>query len=432
MAKNSKVERKTMKRSLKFLLLAAMLMTLATTAFCQTANDYVSSGLDKWLKNDFDGAIADYNKAIALQPDDEDAYVRRTQAEQSKGDWDSAIADATKAIELKPDDEYAYSLRGEAKRAKGDLDGAIADCTKVIEINPKLDAAYYNRGILKKDKGDYDGAIADFTYVIQLYPDDQDNYDARGDAKTDKRDYDGAIADYNKAIELAPKDANAYNGRGVAEYFKGNLDGAIADYTKSMELDQDNYQDPSATAYENRGLARRDKGDLDGAIADYSKVIELKPDDPQAYWSRGCLRYDSHDFTNALADFRLLTGDGSAIRIWLIRARTGEMASATTDLQTYLTNRTTGKPDDWDSQIGHFLTGQLTEDQFLAAAAKVDPQTDGALCQAYFYAGSKHLISGDKVTAKDDFQKSIATNQKYYEEYFSAAAELKLLEAEKN
>lgn len=63
-----------MKHSLKLLLLTAMLVILATTALCQTAQDYEKSGLDKLFVNkDFDGAIADYTKAIALQPDDEEA-----------------------------------------------------------------------------------------------------------------------------------------------------------------------------------------------------------------------------------------------------------------------------------------------------------------------------------------------------------------------
>jgi tetratricopeptide (TPR) repeat protein len=278
------------------------------------------------------------------------------------------------------------------------------------------------------DKGDYAGAIADFSYNVDHYPNDEFSYEARAGAKADKGDVDGAIADYSKAIEIDPKYASAYNGRGVVKFQRGNLDGAIADYTKCIDVDFE----PSATTYWNRGLARKAKGDLDGAIADYSKVIELQPDDAQAYWDRGCLRYDSQDFTNALADFRLLAGDGPALRIWLIRARAGETAAATTDLQTYLTGRTTGKPDDWFSKIGHFLTGQLTESEFLAAAANATPKTNIGLCQAYFYAGSKHLVSGDKVTAMDYFQKSVATNQKDYEEYSSAAAELELLKAKKN
>ena len=68
----------------------------------------------------------------------------------------------------------------------------------------------------------------------------------------------------------------------------------------------------------------------------------------------------------------------------------------------------------------------------LAAAKNVDQKKEnGQFCEAYFYAGSKHLFAGDKVAATDYFQKCIATEQKDYFEYASAMVELNLLKAPK-
>ena len=67
------------------LLITLMLLAMAIPAYCNTTNtakDYVDSGLDKFLKDDFDGAIADYNKAIELQPNDAEAYFRRGQTDE--------------------------------------------------------------------------------------------------------------------------------------------------------------------------------------------------------------------------------------------------------------------------------------------------------------------------------------------------------------
>jgi lipoprotein NlpI len=213
----------------------------------------------------------------------------------------------------------------------------------------------------------------------------------------------------------------------------GDLDGAIADFTKAIEFKPD-----YALAYNNRSIARKAKGDLDGAIADYAKASKLKPDDADAYHEFGCLRYDSHDFTNALADFCKAveldsSNDYARFRVWLVRARLSEAELATTELRTYLANRSTGKADEWGFQIGRFLAGQLAEPEFLATAKNAGPKTRGSqLCEAYFYAGSKRLLAGDKASAMDYFQKSIDTDERGYLEYTSAMAELKFLKAQKN
>jgi lipoprotein NlpI len=171
-------------------------------------------------------------------------------------------------------------------------------------------------------------------------------------------------------------------------------------------------------------------------MADRTKAIALNPKDGGAYHDRGCLRYNSHEFTDALVDFRKSCEFGSEVqdysyyRVWLIRARSGEKEAATRELKRYLDNRKTGKPDDWASKVGRFLAGQSTESDFLKAAGDTNARTDQEhRCEAYFYAGSKRLIEGDKTTAADYFKKCVAADVRTFEEYQSAEAELKFLSA---
>ena len=73
---------------------------------------------------------------------------------------------------------------------------------------------------------------------------------------------------------------------------------------------------------------------------------------------------------------------------------------------------------------------ELRQKYFSAAAADADPARNRQQqCEAYFYAGSKRLIAGDKTTARDYFQKCLATGVKNFCEYQSAAADLKALNA---
>ncbi len=223
------------------------------------------------------------------------------------------------------------------------------------------------------------------------------------------------MADYARAIELKPDYVDAYYNRGSAKQTRGDLDGAIADYSKAIELKPEDID-----IYSNRGNARKAKGDFNGAMADFTKVIELKPDNVEASRNRGCLRYDLHDFKGALTDFRMVVeldsaNDYARFRIWLVRARLGQATAATSELQTYLAARANEKPVDWAPKIGHFLTGQLPEPEFLDAAKNADPGVRaGRVCEAYFYAGSKHLFAGDQSSAMEYFQSSIASNKRTY------------------
>ena len=85
-------------------------------------------------------------------------------------DFSGAITDFNKAIEINPQDEEAYSIRGLVKAYLKDYNGAIEDFTKAIKINPQNECAYYNRGVAKCKLQDYSGAIKDYTIAININP----------------------------------------------------------------------------------------------------------------------------------------------------------------------------------------------------------------------------------------------------------------------
>ena len=95
-------------------------------------------------------------------------YKASAQAKSDKGDFNGAIADYTKAIALGATDPATYYARGSAEEAKGDLDGAIADYSQVIALDPHNADAYNDRGFAKESKGDLDGAAADLNQAAKL------------------------------------------------------------------------------------------------------------------------------------------------------------------------------------------------------------------------------------------------------------------------
>jgi len=129
-----------------------------------------------------------------------DAFFFRALAKSDLGDKRGAIADYNQAIAINPQFADAFYNRGLAKSDLGDKRGAIADYSQAIAINPQHADAYNNRGVAKSILGDKRGAIADYSQALAIDPFYADAYNNRGDAKFSLGDKRGACADYTKSV----------------------------------------------------------------------------------------------------------------------------------------------------------------------------------------------------------------------------------------
>lgn len=407
--------------------------TQALTIDPQMAVAYNGRGNAKAAKSDLDGAIADFTQAVHLDPTLAVAYESRGNTKTARDDLEGAIADFTQAISIDPNLASAYSDRGFARQANGNLDGAITDYTQALALKPKTAIAYYNRGLARQSQGNLEAAIIDFDRALVFDPKIAGAYYNRGNAKNATHDVDGAIVDFTQAVALNPKFALAYCNRGVARQAKGDLDGAIADYTQAISIDH-----KIALAYYNRGFIEEQKNDLDGAIADSSQALDLDPKNALAYYNRGIAKLIKGNLEGALTDLKQFcdlaprdhNADHARLYLWLIAKAQNLKTDVDQELSDALENGWNSSPDDLISKTAAFLLGRLNEADYLAAAVSPEAKTDlGQHCEAWYFAGMKRLLMGDKTTAIDDFHKCLATGQKDYGEYILAQAELKALEA---
>jgi len=170
----------------------------------QSARPHFESALQCTRDGDLDGALAEYTKAIEIDPKFESALVNRGDIYQHRGDYDRAIADFTKAIKAGPEGITVLALisRGTAYEKKGDFDRAIADHSQAIKKSGAA-GAYYNRGNAFAGRGDFARAIADYTKAIELEPNAAVAYQARGRAYDRQGNAAQARADYATAREIA-------------------------------------------------------------------------------------------------------------------------------------------------------------------------------------------------------------------------------------
>ncbi len=224
-----------------------------------TADDLLVTAMDKSDRRDLAGAIVEYNRAIALNPNYSLAYYRRGLSKEQLGDRSGANADYTRAIDLKPSFTDAYLSRGLSQGILGDWKAAVADYNVGISLRPTDPFAHSIRGLYKSLLGDLNGSIADYDRSIALQPQYADTYRSRAAVKEQLKDAQGAIADYDRAIALKPNFAIAYDRRAELKDELQDRQGAMTDLTIAAKL----YRDRGDTIASDKSLDRLNRIALD-------------------------------------------------------------------------------------------------------------------------------------------------------------------------
>ena len=234
--------------------------------------------------------IADYDKALCLDPDYSEAYYYRGKARVQLEDITSAKLDIDEALRRNLENADAYTVRN--------LIDKLVEYNEAIALNPDDAANYYNRAIIKSKLGQYAAAVVDFDEVIQRNPDDIDTYYGRGGANInescinlDRRErlVEAAIVDYSSVIELNPDSAEAHYYRGKGRVKLRDYAAAITDFDAAIRLSPD-----VAEYYSDRGHARymlmqNNLLPLDDPLSDFTEAIRLSANQTDAGRARSGL-----------------------------------------------------------------------------------------------------------------------------------------------
>ena len=158
------------------------------------------------------------------------SFYSRALAYDEMGQFERAIEDYDRAIALNASFTNAYINRGLDFYETGQLERAIIDFDHAISLNPAHAAAYYNRGLAFDKMGQLDKALADYDQALSLGPYDADAYNNRGRVFSRRGQLDRAIADFDRAISLNPAYSEAYYNRGLVFQRSGQPDKAAQDF----------------------------------------------------------------------------------------------------------------------------------------------------------------------------------------------------------
>jgi len=241
-----------------------------------SADDHMERGMEYYERGEYDEAVAEFQAAIELEPDDAGTHRNLGTAYLEQGKYEEAAAAYEKAIELDPDFGEAYGDLAGAYVNLGRLSEAIAAGEKAIELAPDYAMAYNNLGFAYYTQGMLDEAIAEYQEAIRINPDFDKAHDNLGVAYMMQDQLDEAIAEFKEVIRINPDHVGGHVNLGFAYYTQGMLDEAIAEYQEAIRINPD-----LALPHKNLGLAYRNQGRIDEAIAEFETYLQLiAPDAP--------------------------------------------------------------------------------------------------------------------------------------------------------
>ena len=143
--------------------------------------DYIGRAMDFITVRNYQAAISDLDRAIALTPDHAVAYLLRAQARYYAGAADGGerdggrmpqgpraelgrvLEDYDRAIELSPRSAVAWFDKGNILFEMGDYTSALASYSRAIELEPDMGEAYYNRGYVYLKLGNQAAGVSDLS-----------------------------------------------------------------------------------------------------------------------------------------------------------------------------------------------------------------------------------------------------------------------------
>ncbi|KAK2158456.1 hypothetical protein LSH36_170g04057 [Paralvinella palmiformis] len=234
------------------------------------------------LRGEGNKAMEDFDRLLELNDVDKriksNALIKRGSLQMQNGQTDAALADFQQAIDIDPENSDIYHHRGQLYLLTERIEDAVTDFEKSLELSPHFAVAQvqkcytdYRLAFHRHSPLQLQNAISAFQKTIEKFPDCAEGYALYGQALCDQQMFDKAENNFMKSIELEPDNGNTYVHRGLLRLqWKQDIDEATKLINKAIEVD-----DKCEFAYETLATIEIQRGNLDKAIELFNKAISL-------------------------------------------------------------------------------------------------------------------------------------------------------------
>ncbi|MCP4362078.1 MAG: tetratricopeptide repeat protein, partial [Chloroflexi bacterium] len=165
---------------------------------------YFSRGLIHQNDTEFEKSLADFDKAIDLEPDRDEAHLKRGESLMLLDRYTEAIADFSAAIRLNRNNAQGYFERAEACRKAENFQRALYDLDTAIDIDRKNATYYLQRARLHRQLGELEQALADCSLALRQNNNLAPAYELRARIYAKQGKHLAAITDFERALVGEP------------------------------------------------------------------------------------------------------------------------------------------------------------------------------------------------------------------------------------
>ncbi len=212
-------------------------VTLARNPGCSMAHNNLGNVL--LGKGDADEALAHFERALQLEPDNSEAEESLGTVLLQRGQAEQALAHFEHALAVHPYAGTHYNV-GTALLARGRTNAALEHFNEALRLRPAYAEAHNNIGNIRFNAGQFQDAIVHYQMALSIRPDLAEAANNLGSALLRTGQLDAAIDAYRRALAIRPDFAAAVdNVRAVAWMLATAPDASVRDGTRALALAQD-------------------------------------------------------------------------------------------------------------------------------------------------------------------------------------------------
>jgi tetratricopeptide (TPR) repeat protein len=256
---------------------------------------YVGDGDLLFAEGKLPEAVAAYERAIQIDPDNDVPYIRQSRLLIYTHNSARAVDRAAQAVLLNPTNPENLAYYCRALDWEAQYDAAAEVCNCAIELDPNYAEGYAFLAEVYADQGQWFLAKSTAQQAIDINFQSMDAHHNMGYALEVQGRYAEAVKFYENAITLAPKLAPLYVDAGRSYYWLSDIEKATDRFKKAIRL---NPTDPEA--YERLGWTYYTNGEYSRAIDALEQSVGVDPTYERGWGRLALVYYARQNFETAI------------------------------------------------------------------------------------------------------------------------------------